>query len=420
VGAAFEETWLGRPARAAASPAAAGIRPGLFYAVFGVLVATNVLAGLALLMSPDLAGIVNGQTAATIAAYEDKLAQLRLEVDKLHSRQFAQTGDINLELQELAQQQEVLAEQHQYVKALADKAAELGIGPALPTAGPSTSGEPVPLAPLPATATTGDAGRAAIEQAGHQVRAMMDESRNALAALSAEATSSTDEILDSLKSIGIKPDMPAASDDAMGGPLLPPEDGAGDPNMVDEANAVVAALTRFESARTALAEAPVHMPVAGPERISSPFGNRVDPFTGRLAFHPGIDFPWPTGTTVMAAGDGKVVFVGQINGYGNCIDIDHGGGIVTRYGHLSAFIASEGETVHTGTPIARVGSTGRSTGPHLHFEVRRNDRPVDPTFFIALGKRLAHFLGKPATADATEDAVTPPAAGDSDDDRAAG
>ena len=118
-----------------------------------------------------------------------------------------------------------------------------------------------------------------------------------------------------------------------------------------------------------------------------------DPFTGRLAFHPGIDFPWPTGTTVMAAGHGKVIFVGQISGYGNVIDIDHGGGIVTRYGHLSAFLIDQGATVDTGTPIARVGSTGRSTGPHLHFEVRRNDSPVDPTFYLAVGKRLARFLG---------------------------
>src|SRR6185312_6868108 len=153
--------------------------------------------------------------------YEDRLAQLRLEVDKLHSRQYTQTGDINLELQELAQQQEVLTEQHQYVTALADKAAEPGLGPIAP--GKSAATAPVPLAPKPATLTTGDAGRAAIEQAGHQVRAMMDDSRNALAAISAEATSSTDDILTSLQALGIKPDMPAADDsEAMGGPLLPP------------------------------------------------------------------------------------------------------------------------------------------------------------------------------------------------------
>ena len=136
------------------------------------------------------------------------------------------------------------------------------------------------------------------------------------------------------------------------------------------------------------------------------------------AFHPGIDFPWPTGATVKSAGDGKVVYVGQINGYGNVIDIDHGGGIVTRYGHLSAFIATQGELVKTGTPIARVGSTGRSTGPHLHFEVRRNDQPVDPTYYLAVGTRLAHFLKPTGAASRTapsDDAPTTTGAADDQD-----
>ena len=386
-------TRLGRPAKPPAKPAARGIKPSFFYTVFGVLFATNVLAVMALLVSPDIAALINGQTASTLAAYQDRIAELRLEVDRLHSRQFTRTGDINLQLQELSQQQEVLAEQHQYVKALAEKAAELGIAPIAPAA-PATA--PATDNAVPANAlSTSDAGATAIEQAGHQVRQMMDDSRNALAAISAEATGSTDLILASLRQVGIKPNLPAAgSDDAdgVGGPLLPPIVGTDSGNMVDEANAVVAALARFKTARAAIADAPIHMPVAGPERISSGFGNRTDPFTGRLAFHPGIDFPWPTGTTVMAAGDGKVVYVGQINGYGNVIDIDHGGGIVTRYGHLSGFIATQGEIVHTGTPIGRVGSTGRSTGPHLHFEVRRNDQPVDPTVYLALGRRLARFM----------------------------
>jgi len=416
----LQATKLGRPPKPAPKPQGRGISPRLFYGVFGILFATNVLAVIGLLMSPDIATLINGQTEATLAAYQDKLDQLRVEVDKLHSRQYAQTGDINLELQELAQQQEVLTEQHQYVKALAAKAAELGIAPvAAPDAKPAAPGPVI----APTSFSTSDAGPAAIEQAGHQVRAMMDESRNALAAISAEATSSTNEILSSLQAAGIKPNLSGPSDDdadGMGGPLLPPEqDGADAANMVEQANAVVAALTRYQDARSAIASAPVHLPFTGSTRISSGFGNRTDPFTGRQAFHPGIDFPWATGTTVMAAGDGKVVYVGQINGYGNVIDIDHGGGLVTRYGHLSGFIATQGQMVHTGTPIGRVGSTGRSTGPHLHFEVRRNDHPVDPNIYLGLGRQLAHFL-KPvagSTPAQTLDAATPVAApGGTDDD----
>ena len=411
----LQATKLGRPPKPKAKQPSQGIRPGFFYAVFATLFGTNVIAVLALLMSPDIAALVHGQTAATLDAYQERIAQLRLEVDKLHSRQYAQTGDINLELQELAQQQEVLAEQHQYVKALAAKAAELGIATAVTTGGKPDDGS----AAAPPALTTGEAGPAAIEQAGHQLRVMMDESRNALAAISAEATSSTKQILGSLGAVGIKPNLPAGDDGAgIGGPFLPAgQDAADAATMVDDANAVALALSRYKDARDAIASAPIHMPVAGPERVSSGFGDRTDPFTGRAAFHPGIDFPWPTGTTVMAAGDGKVIYVGQMSGYGNMIDIDHGGGIVTRYGHLSGFIAKQGDLVHTGTPIGRVGSTGRSTGPHLHFEVRRNDRPVDPAFYLAVGRQLAHFLQPvigPAASQAIDAASPARAEGGSD------
>ena len=394
-------TRLGRPAKP--HPVVSkGVKPSLFYLLFAGLLATNILTLVGFLMSPDIAALINGQNEQSIEAYQDRIGQLRVEVDRLHSRQYAQTGNINLQLQELSQEQEVLTEQHQYVKALADKATELGLGPIVAASAKDQGDKPAVAIPAVAPGATdlGENGTDAIEKAGHQVRQMMDESRTALAAISAAATTSTDQILSQLHQVGIKPKIATAADTsdtaAMGGPLLPPEDAASAPSMVDQANAVLTALARFKDARQAVALAPIHMPVSGPERISSGFGNRTDPFTGRQAFHPGIDFPWPTGTTVMSAGAGKVVFVGQINGYGNVIDIDHGGGIVTRYGHLSAFLVNQGASVTTGTPIARVGSTGRSTGPHLHFEVRRDDAPVDPDYYLQAGKRLARFLAATA------------------------
>ena len=396
-------TRLGRPTKPKPRPVAAkSLRPSLFYVIFASLLATNILTLVGFLMSPDIAALINGQNEQSISAYQDRIGQLRVEVDRLHSRQYAQSGNINLQLQELSQQQEELTEQHQYVKALADKATALGLGPILAAsakADPTVPATPVPLSvAAPGTTDLGENGADAIEKAGHQVRQMMDESRTALAAISAAATSSTDQILGQLRQVGIKPKMTALPNDGggVGGPLLPPEDGSNTPSMVDQANAVVTALARFKDARLAVALAPIHLPVSGVERISSGFGNRTDPFTGRQAFHPGIDFPWPTGTTVLSAGAGKVVYVGQINGYGNVIDIDHGGGIVTRYGHLSAFLINQGAIVTTGTPIARVGSTGRSTGPHLHFEVRRNDAPVDPNYYLDAGKRLARLLAASA------------------------
>jgi murein DD-endopeptidase MepM/ murein hydrolase activator NlpD len=175
---------------------------------------------------------------------------------------------------------------------------------------------------------------------------------------------------------------------------LPPSTDALDSSgIVDDANDAYLALARFKAARSAIDLAPIHKPMDALTRMSSTFGNRKDPFTGGRAFHAGIDFPAPKGTTVLSAGYGKVSFVGEKSGYGNLVEITHSTGLVTRYGHLSAFLVKEGQIVDTGTPIARVGSTGRSTGPHLHFEVRLGDSAVDPSKYLAVGKRLARFLG---------------------------
>ena len=357
-----------------------GIHPGLFYGLFAGLVATNALTLVGFLMSPDIAGIINGQNNQVISAYEDRVAQLRLEVDRLHSRNYAQTGDINLQLHEIAQQQEVLSEQHQYVKALAEKASELGLAtaPIAATASPGTP--PLPLGSADEQVAAAAAG----------VRQMMDESRSALASISQSATQSTDAILTELKGIGIQPQMPDTAD-AVGGPFLPPVEGAQSDDLVEDANTVMSALLRFKAARQAIDTAPVHKPFDGALRQSSTFGNRRDPFTGRAAFHSGIDFPAPSGTSVLSAGAGTVTFVGQQSGYGNVVEVDHGNGLVTRYAHLSAFLVKQGQVVATGTPIAKVGSTGRSTGPHLHFEVRRNETAVNPQQFLNVGTRLQQF-----------------------------
>lgn len=117
-------------------------------------------------------------------------------------------------------------------------------------------------------------------------------------------------------------------------------------------------------------------PVKAP--IVSGFGMRFHPILHYSRLHAGVDFAAGTGTPIMAAGDGLVVFSGVMHGYGNVVVVDHGGGISTLYGHCSARLVREGETVTKGQAIARVGSTGLATGPHLHFEVRKNGTPVDP------------------------------------------
>ena len=126
---------------------------------------------------------------------------------------------------------------------------------------------------------------------------------------------------------------------------------------------------------------PTMMPVAAPYNASG-FGRRVDPFTGQWAMHEGIDFLADLGSPIAAAAGGVVVFAGLHPQYGYMIDIDHGNDLVTRYAHCSKLLVREGDVVHRGRKIAEVGSTGRSTGPHLHFEVRFRGAAQNPGKFL--------------------------------------
>jgi murein DD-endopeptidase MepM/ murein hydrolase activator NlpD len=117
--------------------------------------------------------------------------------------------------------------------------------------------------------------------------------------------------------------------------------------------------------------------------VGSGFGFRSDPFTGRAALHAGLDFPASPGTPIMAAAGGMVVNVENHAAYGNMVEIDHGNGLITRYAHAQRVLAKKGDLVKRGQPVAEVGSTGRSTGPHLHFEVLVDGVPQDPARFLA-------------------------------------
>ena len=209
--------------------------------------------------------------------------------------------------------------------------------------------------------------------------------------------------------VGVKPEelqqlvKPASPSDGRGGPYVP---AAG--LTLEQLNGIVDNLDIETDQRTDLFTmiesrllekrlqslmVPNSKPVDGP--VGSGFGFRSDPFTGRAALHTGLDFPADVGTPVAAAAGGVVIYSERHPAYGNLIELDHGNGLVTRYAHNSKVMVKVGDIIKRGQVIAEVGTTGRSTGPHLHFEVLVDGVPQDPAKFLAAGDAAIAAAARP-------------------------
>lgn len=185
-----------------------------------------------------------------------------------------------------------------------------------------------------------------------------------------------------IRQFGLNPDVLAHQARSAQGGLFEPFFGSSKKDVRDPRfTRLAASLSRMDAMERALAAIPTSMPAAV-MLMSSGFGYRSDPLTGAGAMHAGLDFKGPIGTPILAAADGKVTFAGQHGGYGNCVEITHANGLLTRYAHLSGFNVAHGQKVERGVQIARMGSTGRSTGSHLHFEVRLNGQAINPRKFL--------------------------------------
>ena len=185
-----------------------------------------------------------------------------------------------------------------------------------------------------------------------------------------------------IRQFGLNPEnLARQANSAQGGPFIPffgkAKKDVRDPRFTR----LAVSLDKMDAMERALAAIPTSMPSAVMS-MSSGFGYRHDPFTSTAAMHSGLDFKGPIGTPILAAADGTITSAGTQLGYGNCIDITHANGLVTRYAHLSGFDVSLGQRVKRGAQIARMGSTGRSTGSHLHFEVRLNGQAINPRKFL--------------------------------------
>ncbi|KAA5607110.1 peptidoglycan DD-metalloendopeptidase family protein [Roseospira marina] len=201
------------------------------------------------------------------------------------------------------------------------------------------------------------------------------------------------DIEDSLSEVGLDVDSllnaRPVDGDGQGGPFIPV-----DMPLLDKPvlKASVATLNTHVDRLGALRDLTDHLPLTRPilsgYRLSSPFGVRRDPINGRLSRHEGLDFAAGAGTPIVAPAAGKVVYAGRRGGYGRTLEISHGMGLLTRYGHLSSIALKVGDSVKRGDVIATVGNSGRSTGSHLHYEIRVNGVPRNPAKFMKAGQHV--------------------------------
>ncbi|MCC6776403.1 MAG: M23 family metallopeptidase [Hyphomicrobiales bacterium] len=338
-------------------------------------------------------------------AYEDRIADLRAQVDRISSRQLLDQEQHEQKLDQILRRQSAL-------ESRAGALSGLG-GDVTGSIRPSVRTEQRPLKPSPIgdkgaymlqsvePATTFDPrsnlltkGAGGVGGVLSRLQASLDrvEQRQtaALSAIEDSYQSKAQRIRTVLTELGVDVGRATAADTTagLGGPFVParlPKESIGFERQLHRV-----ALARAHANRLArtLGTVPVRKPVDGDLEPASGFGVRNDPFTGSPAMHTGLDLQGDTGDAVRATADGKVTTAGWSGGYGKVVDVDHGNGISTRYGHLSAVEVQVGQTVKIGQLLGRVGSTGRSTGPHLHYETRVSGKPVDPQRFLRAGQKL--------------------------------
>ncbi|AGA64370.1 Peptidase, M23/M37 family [Liberibacter crescens BT-1] len=201
----------------------------------------------------------------------------------------------------------------------------------------------------------------------------------------------THDIFSILEKIGLNTEFRKSSS-AVGGPfLIPEEDQPLSPFEKKKFHNLDHALQEFSKIQTLLSPMPLEHPAEG-KYITSGFGNRIDPFFKRIAMHSGVDFLFLKGEPVIATGNGKIIFANPSGGYGNLVEIEHGAGITTRYGHLSRILVKKGDIIKAKQIIGLAGSTGRSTATHLHYEVRIYDKAINPLEYINAGIKLRKYL----------------------------
>lgn len=385
------------------------IRPwtaALLGSVLAAMAVGYLLATSYLVLRDDLLGATAARQARMQQAYEDRISTLRAQVDRISSRQLLDQQIVENKVSQLLARQSQLSQRHGRLSPILERVS--GYDGALPGSAPLPESRPELRAQLDTTPIRAEsvansfwpkqretsgfesaADRAdklfvAINQS---LRTIENEQIDGIETLAETTFKTADQITEALEAAG----LPVAIDldgDAIGGPLVPLEDGLRFEAGVRELDD---ALAKLEAVKAVARVMPIHNPAPG-QAVSSSFGIRRDPLLRTPAMHSGIDFRATAGTPIISAGAGTVVKAGWNGGYGRMVEVDHGKGFTTRYAHLSRISVKRGEVVESGSVLGEVGTTGRSTGPHLHYEVRRDGKAIDPLRFLKTGKAVSSLL----------------------------
>lgn len=401
------------------------VRPWM--AAFGASALTAVAIGYLLATSylvlrDDLIGATTARQARMQQAYEDRISALRAQVDRITSRQLLDQQLMETKVGELLDRQAQLTQRHGRLSSIIERAeadvhpdatpdaaplpnqkpdnrAEIGIDTALPV-------QQASLASLGANdtrpgfpwSTSGSAlpGESSADRAdklfvsiNQSLRTIESEQLARITKLADAAYENADSIAEALQAADLPVDSNFGKDESdVGGPLIPLNGATTFDTKVKELDEALDTLDHLKQEARRL---PLSNPAPG-HVVTSPFGVRSDPILGTAALHSGMDFRAPVGMAARVTAPGKVVRAGWAGGYGRMVEIDHGNGFSTRYGHLSRILVSVGQQVSAGDEIGETGSSGRSTGPHLHYEVRHNGEAVNPLRFLTVGKTIEKLL----------------------------
>jgi murein DD-endopeptidase MepM/ murein hydrolase activator NlpD len=350
-------------------------------------------------------------------AYEDRIAELRAQVDRIASRQLLDQEQFEQRLEQIIRRQATLESRASTLAGVPDPTPTGSArGRPTPPVEPSNGAKPSPIsdtviftappdrearlesraAPAASIRAANKALVAGVDGTLTRLQASLDrveaQQTATLSTLEERFDSKAKRIRGVLVDLGMDGKQMSPATAGTGGPFVPV-------TLRRDANSFERQLYRINIARAnfdrlnrVLSGVPVRKPIVAELDLSSGFGVRSDPFLGRPAMHTGLDFRSSIGDPVRATANGKVESAGWSGGYGKMVEVDHGNGFSTRYGHLSEIDVKVGQQIRIGQVIGLVGSTGRSTGPHLHYETRIAGEAVDPQKFLRAGLRLGNAL----------------------------